>query len=59
MKKPSWWNKPITWGNYATMCVASIGVSLLCTGGAYAKIWYDYRRSTDELKQDFKDLGIR
>lgn len=59
MKKPSWWNKPITWGNYATMCAASVGAYLLCVGGIYVKYRYDWHKSMDELKQDFKDLGTR
>lgn len=59
MKKPSWWNKPITWGNYATMCVASVGIYLLCVGGAYAAYRNEYRKSLDELDKDLEDLGIR
>ena len=59
MKKPSWWNKPITWGNYATMCAASVGIYLLCVGGAYAAYRNEYRKSLDELDKDLEDLCIR
>ena len=59
MKKPSWWNKPITWGNYATMCAASVGIYLLCVGGAYAAYRHEYRKSLDELDKDLEDLYIR
>ena len=29
MKKPSWWNKPITWGTSVTMSLLSLPISLL------------------------------
>ena len=59
MKKPSWWDKPITWGNYATMCVAAVGAYLLCVGGAYASYRHEYRKSMDKLDKDLEDLYIR
>ena len=59
MKKPSWWNKPITWGNYATMCAVSVGAYLLCVGGAYASYRHEYRKSMDKLDKDLEDLYIQ
>lgn len=53
MKKPSWWDKPITWGASCTYCAAIYGIYLLGVGCWYAKYKYEERK----LKEDLKNLS--
>lgn len=61
MKKPSWWDKPITWGNYATLCGGVLGIYVLGIGCLCAKVAYDVHKFNKELestKEDLNNLGI-
>ena len=56
MKKPSWWDKPITWGASCTYCAAIYGIYLLGVGCWYAKYKYEERKLKEDLKKPIQGI---
>ena len=63
MRKPKWWDKPITWGSSIKMSLWSIPISLLlllitdlCTGSyGYVEILCDKATDAKEWMSDLFD----
>lgn len=45
------WNKPITVGNYFTVCGVIVGIYTIFLGGA----WLQYRKTLKAIENDFTD----